>query len=335
MKNRLLSFMIIFCILIGLSSCASSRTDPFEKRESINNEIAGVVPPEKTDDDTDNDEYDLVILRYYAGAPTSIVADALTEELGWKIKIVTYDQGDKYKLTTKLLAGDDDFDLYIDASVDFSRYMQNGFYTDLKQFEGLKERMASNRLVDFAAGYEGEYIGLPMNLVYNPEGRFQNQSPTVLDYSAKNIDSLAKRFSDPDGEKFYEVLRYVYDNDGDIKDDDYREYLDFTIVTCSYCIMSPSSKHKDNAALFLERMYDAMVNLPDDPYYQQYPERYPLYPDIGDADLSNAYLFWRFSDQRGPIIDAYLAALESDGSDSTLRKLAKEAASGVKLRMME
>ena len=335
MNNRLLTFIFIFCILVGLSSCASDRFDSFEKRESRNNEIAGEVPTEKTDDNTDFDEYDLVIVRYYNAAPTVIVADALTEELGWKIKIVTYNQGDYYKLNTKLLAGDDDFDLYIDYSSDFSKYMVNGFYTDLKQFEGLKERMSSNRLVDFAADYNGEYIGLPMNLKYNDELFAQNQSPTILDYCAKNIDALEKRFSDLDGEKLYEVLRYVYDNDGD-KKEDAREYLDFSYVQSSYCIMSPKSKHKDNAVLFLERMYDAMINLPDDPYYQQYPEHYPLYPDVGDADLSNAYLTWKFMGPvRGPVIDAYLAALESDGSDSTLKKLAKEAASGMKLRMME
>lgn len=328
MKKCLLTFIVIFCVLIGCSSCKSEHVDPFEQRESRNNEIAGVEAPEKTDDDTDYDEYDLVILRYYAAAPTSDVVDALTEELGWKIKIVTYDIDDHYKLSTKLMAGDDDFDLYIDASTDFSKYMLNGFYTDLKQFEDLNERMSSNRLVDFAADYNGEYIGLPMTLKYNDQLMFQYSSPTILDYCAKNLDVLEKRFSDPDGEKLYEMLRYVYDNDGDIKDDP-REYIDFSIVECSYCIMSPSCKHKDNAALFLERMFDAVESMPEGPASGPYP-------DIGDADLSNAYLTWKFMGEvRDPIIDAYLAALETDGDDSTLIKLAKEAASGVKLRMME
>lgn len=327
----ILAFVFTFCMLMVFTSCGGNRTESSKLRDDRDNELAGVESPAKSDSDTtsDYDEYDLVILRYYSAAPTSEVADALTEELGWNIKIVTYDLDDHYKLNTKLMAGDDDFDLYIDASADFSRYMLNGFYTDLKQFEGLNERMSSNRLVDFAADYNGEYIGLPMSLRYNDQLKFQYSSPAILDYCAKNVDALEKRFSDPDGEKLYEVLRYVYDNDGDVQDDP-REYIDFTFVECSYCIMSPNSKHKDAAALFLERMYDAVESLPETLYSGPYP-------DIGDADLSNTYLTWKFMgiEVREPIIDAYLAALESDGDDGTLKKLAEEAASEIAMRIGE
>lgn len=328
MKKRLLTFIFVFCILIGCSSCASHRPDSSDAGDSRDNELAGVELPVKPNGDTDYDEYDLVILRYNKAEPTSDVADKLTEELGWKIKIVTYDADEYYKLNTKLMAGDDDFDLYIDASADFSKYMINGFYTDLKQFEGLNERMSSNRLVDFAADYNGEYIGLPMTLRYNDQHIFQYSSPTILDYCAKNLDTLEKRFSDPNGEQLFEVLRYIYDNDGDVKDDA-REYIDFSFVECSYCIMSPNSKHKDAAALFLERMYDAVKSMPETPFSGPYP-------DIGNVDLSNTYLTWKFmGPARGPIIDAYLAAQESDGNDRTLKNLAKEAAAEVAMRIGE
>ncbi len=325
MLRAVVCCIIVCCILVCFSSCTESRDDTSEDRDSLNNALAGVETTEKpdVDEEIEYDDYDLVILRYYNASPTDEVADALAEELGWKIKIVTYDVDDYYKLNTKLMAGDDDFDLYIDSSWDFSKYMLNGFYTDLKQFDSLKEKMSSNRLVDFAADYNGEYIGVPLYLTYNAELPFSNSSPAVLDYCAKNVDSLEKRFTDPDGEKLFEVLRHVYDNDGDRKEDP-REYIDFSFIESSYCIMSPHAKHKEEAALFLERLFDAFQNMPDGPFSARYP-------DIGDADLSDTYMTWRFMgvEVRRPIIDAYLAALESDGTDATLKKLAEEAAGKV------
>ncbi len=325
MKKHLLAFAFILCILVFFSSCAKRRADTPEDRESLNNALAGVETTKKpnVDEEIEYDDYDLVILRYYNSVPTDEVAQKLTEELGWKIKIVDYDVDDYYKLNTKLMARDDDFDLYIDSSWDFSKYMLGGFYTDLKQFDSLKEKLSSNRLVDFAADYNGEYIGVPLYLTYNHELPFSNTSPAILDYCAKNVDSLEKRFSDPDGEKLFEVLRYVYDNDGDVKEDP-REYIDFSFIESSYCIMSPNAKHKEEAALFLERLFDAFKTMPEGPLSARYP-------DIGDADLSDTYMTWRFMspEVRRPIIDAYLAALESDGKDSTLKKLAQEAADKV------
>lgn len=325
MKKHLLAFAFILCILVSFSSCADRRADTPEDRESLNNALAGVETTKKpnVDEEIEYDDYDLVILRYYNSVPTDEVAEKLTEELGWKIKIVDYDVDDYYKLNTKLMARDDDFDLYIDSSWDFSKYMLGGFYTDLKQFDSLKEKLSSNRLVDFASDYNGEYIGVPLYLTYNHELPFSNTSPAILDYCAKNVDSLEKRFSDPDGEKLFEVLRYVYDNDGDVKEDP-REYIDFSFIESSYCIMSPNAKHKEEAALFLERLFDAFKTMPEGPLSARYP-------DIGDADLSDTYMTWRFMgpEVRRLIIDAYLAALESDGKDSTLKKLAQEAADKV------
>ena len=326
----LFAALISALLCFNCTACSGGRGETVDMRDSRENELAGVTAPDMSDgeDNTDYDEYDLVILRYYSAAPTDDVADALKDELGWKIKIVTYGLDEHYKLNTKLMARDDDFDLYIDASADFSKYMLNGFYTDLKQFDSLIGKMSSNRLVDFAADYNGEYIGLPMTLKYNDSLIFENSSPAVLDYCAKNLDTLEKRFSDPDGEKLFEVLRYAYDNGGDVKEDP-REYIDFSFVESSYCIMSPKSRHKDAAALFLERMYDAIENTPETPVSGPYP-------DIGDADLSNAYLTWKFMNEaRSPIVDAYLATLESDGEDGTLKKLAKEAAAEVAMMVGE
>ncbi len=324
MKKHLLAFALILCILVSFSSCADRHADTPKDRESLNNALAGVEVTEKpnVDEEIEYDDYDLVILRYYS-VVIDEVAEELIKELGWKIKIVEYDVDDYYKLNTKLMAHDDDFDLYIDSSWDFSKYMLGGFYTDLKQFDSLKEKLSSNRLVDFAADYNGEYIGVPLYLRYNDELPFSNSSPAILDYCAKNVDSLEKRFSDPDGEKLFEVLRYVYDNDGDVKEDP-REYIDFSFIESSYCIMSPNAKHKEEAALFLERLFDTFQNMPEGPFSARYP-------DIGDADLSDTYMTWRFMgpEVRRPIVEAYLAALESDGKDSTLQKLAEEAASKV------
>lgn len=320
---------LIAIVMAGLMlvSCGSKAADSPKDIDGRDREFAGVGESAKVED-TDYGEYDLVILRYYNAEPTSEVADKLTEELGWKIKIVTYDSDDYYKLNTKLMAGDSDFDLYIDPSSDFSKYILNGFYTDLKEFGSLSEKMASNSVVDFAADYNGEYIGLPISLKYNDELIFEYSSPTVLDYCAKNIDTLEKRFSDPDGKKLFDVLRYTYDNDGDIKDDP-REYIDFDFVQSTYCVMSPHSEHKEAAAVFLERLYDAVDALPESPVSGPYPKT--------EDDLSNAYLTWKFMsvDVRAPIIDAYTAALESDGKDSTLKKLAKEAAAEVSMRIGE
>lgn len=326
-----ITVILMLCILTGCSSRADNHTPSPEERESLNNALAGVEVTEKPDVDgeIDYDDYDLVILRYYCAGLTDEVAEELAEEMGWKIKVLPYDTDDYYKLNTKLMAGDDDFDIYIDFSSDFSKYMVNGFYTDLRQFEGLSEKLSSNRLVDFAADYKGEYIGLPIYLSYNPELTFSNTSPALLDYCAKNVDSLEGRFSDPDGEKLFEMLKYVCENDGDVKED-VRDYIDFTFVDTSYCIMSPNSRHKEAAAKYMERLFDAFASLPESPVSGPYP-------DVGDEDLSNTYLIWKFmsAEVRHPIVEAYNAAIESDGKESTLRKIAKEAASKVAMHIGE
>ena len=282
----------------------------------------------KNNEDGDYEEYDLVILSYYNPAPVSDVVKQLEDELGWHIKTVTYDVDDHYKLNTKLMAGDSDFDLYIDSSSDFSKYILNGFYADLKQFDGLRERLSSNLLADFAADINGEYIGLPLTLKYNDELKFSSSSPTILDYCAKNLDELKGRFDDKDGEKLFNVLKYVYEQNGDIKDDP-REFIDFDFVECSYCVMSPHSAHKEAAAAFLERLFDAIEALPETVVSAPYPV-------VSEENLDNAFLTWKFMGEiRAPIIDAYTAALETDGSDAELKRLAKEAAAEVAMRIGE
>lgn len=76
------------------------------------------------------------------------------------VRTVCYNE-DRARLSLKLMAGDGDIDIFSTVGIDGYLFAASHMYADLKGFPGLRDRISSNILADFASDFGGEYIGLP------------------------------------------------------------------------------------------------------------------------------------------------------------------------------
>ena len=246
---------------------------------------------------------------------------------------------DSDKLALKLMAGDDDFDVF-NTSVGFHNYVDSGAYVDLKEIESLNSRISGNVAADFIVSYDGKYFGVPIQIenIYTEE--YYPENGSIFSYSlviseniyfAKNLDVAEGRYSDPDGEELYKLFKFIYDNPGGN-----RKKMPFgddvKIFDASVYLLNPKSRNYDSAVRFLEYIFDC--------YNSDIPGIIPenhLYPQLESTE--NCYAEWRCRplDIIQPIFDARKTILNrnSDLSKSDLKKLAKEAAAKVRMMMME
>lgn len=273
------------------------------------------------------EDYDLVV-AFYGNEKHSLktVGDEFAEDNGISIKYIFFESEDEIRnLDIMLMANDTKIDVYCTTTLDVAKYIRLGYYTDLGQYDNLKALIESNSVVKYVSDFDGEYIGIPAFPRYDNKQRYLYMSPMLLTYYFENIDGFTGEYLDPNGEKLFEVFKYLYANDGDIVEYPLEE-VDFICVTCEeYMIMSPFSEHKDLAAKYLECMFE----------FYKTARPYP-YPSLDDVSFENAYLDWRSMHYyvREPITLACRdELLATDGSDEALRKLAKEAAREVRQRL--
>lgn len=244
------------------------------------------------------------------------------------------------KMILKLMAGDDDFDVFYAGGL-FHHFVDSGAYVDLKDIESLNSRISSNVAADFIVGYDGKYFGVPIyvrnpfkeeNYAYSPESLAYFPIIALENtYLAKNIDITEGRYSDPDGQELYKLFKYVNDNPKGGK----KKHLfgdDATILGAGVYLLNPQSQNCDNAIRFLEHLFDC--------YNGDIPGAVPedqLYPKLESTE--NYYAEWRCRslDIVGAIFDTRLYIENQNGSlsNSDLKKLAKETAAEVRMRMME
>ena len=243
------------------------------------------------------------------------------------------------RLVLKLMAGDDDFDIYNTGS-GFHNYVDSGVYVDLKEIESLNSRISGNVAAKFMVSYQGGYFGVPTRIgnMYTEENYPEDGSPFSYSlvtseniYYAKNIDIAEKRYSDPDGEELYKLFKFIYDNPGGNKNDmPYKD--DITILNANVYLLSQNSQNSENAIRFLEYLFDAYNG--DVPGIV--PENY-IYPNLESTE--NCYADWRCRplDLISPIKDARnkINAQRADIDKNELKKLAKEAAAEVAMRIEE
>lgn len=243
------------------------------------------------------------------------------------------------KLVLKLMAGDDDFDIF-NTSGAYHNYVDSGAYVNLKEIESLNSRISNNAAADLVVSYDGKYFGVPVHISniwteenYPEDGSKFSYSLVVSEaiYFARNVDVAEQRYSDPDGDELYKLFEFLNDNpEGSRKKMPFGD--DATILNSNVYMLNPKSRNYDNAVRFLEYLFDA--------YNGDIPGIVPeadLYPIL--ESTQNCYVEWRCRpiDIISPIMETRNTILNQNGdlSNSDLKKMAKEAAAEVAMRIGE
>ncbi len=243
------------------------------------------------------------------------------------------------RLALKLMAGDTDFDLVVPPVGGDTDIILAGAYYNLKQYESLNSRISSTEIVEYLSSHNGTYFGVPINIVnyYSRENWIASYGsldsyPALVSqflYFAQNIDVSKGEYSDPDGEKLYKLLKFLYDNPtGGENEMPFGDEIE--TYTPSYIMMSRSSEKKDDALLFLEYAFDVLNG-----DISGVIDESLTYPDI--EPNKDTYIGWKWQDMdyRLPIIEARQKISQTDGSAKELKELAREAAQKAKMIMME
>lgn len=241
----------------------------------------------------------------------------------------------------KLMAGDTDFDLFCPVDYSLYKYIKTDMYGDLSGYPSLIGKLKESRTATAVAVNDNEYFGVPMGIEYiypkdyYPEGDSFAFSivATMCQYCAENIDIENMTYSDPDGEEFYKVLKYIYDNPlGNPEDMPYGDkYIDYEFrgLRGTYIMLNPASENKDDAALFMEYVLDAYSgNIP------ALSDDIRPYMELDDGEYFTDWNLIPMSIVQ-PLFKAKNAVMNTDGSKKEIKKLAKEAAAEVAMRMGE
>lgn len=268
------------------------------------------------------------------------------------VRTVCYND-DRTRLSLKLMAGDDDIDIFSTMCMDGYLFINSHMYTDLNSFQSLGSKIESNVLADFASNRNGEYVGLPYGVTLKLNGHENVTEATAIEqYCIKNVDAVNSRFTDESGDELYKIMKFAAENPEPKK-----AYFDFpySVLSADYLIINPSSEHKSLAADFLEYAFDvysgvqSVVSMNGDmleymeifgtseEFWEHYhnPIMY-LYPDM--TGVENVYLYMNFRPLSivEPLFDAYNSASYGEATNkSELKKMAKEAAAEVAMRMGE
>ena len=243
------------------------------------------------------------------------------------------------KLAVKLMAGDDDFDIFSPSS-NYHSYVDAGVCVDLKEVESLGEKISGNAAAALVASYDGKYFGVPTGISnYSSEENFPEDGSSysyslVISeniYLAKNVDVAEARYSDQSGDELYKLLKYLNDNPtGSRKKMPFGDEV--TILSTNVYMLNQKSQNRDSALKFLEYLFDA--------YSGSIPGLVPeadLYPTLESEE--NCYAEWRCRpiELINTIFNARNAILGQNGemSASELKKLAKETAAEVAMRIGE
>ncbi len=257
-------------------------------------------------------------------------------ETGILVKIARTDYD---KQVLKLMAGDTDFDIF-NTGGSVQNYIDSDAYVDLKQIESLNSRISSNLAADFIASYNGRYYGVPTHISnfnseeYYPEDGTRFCYSLVIsehNYCAKYVDVAEKSYSDPDGEELYKLFKFISDNPtGNKKKMPFGD--DITILSGNTFLLSRNSQNRDNAVKFLEYLFDVFNG-----DIKGIVSESDCYPKLESTE--NCHAEWRCMPAEiiNPIYDARntIHNQKEKLSNSELKKLAKETAAEVAMRMGE
>lgn len=260
------------------------------------------------------------------------------KETGIMVRTVSYGY-DFDRLDIKLMAGDTDFDLFEPIYMHQHKYFLADMFEDLSKYEGLKRRLDGDLAAGYVSNLDGKYIGIPRYLSRGytkdnyPEDdenavKYSQHVPRVM-YLAYNIDVADGVYRDTDGAELYKLLRYLYDYpEGNESKMPFGNEI--FVLDSEFIVMNPSSTHKENAAKFLEYLFDVM----NGDIEGVVPEE-KQYTDIDSTE--DVYVYWRLFawDYVGPIYEATNNISKCDGKNATIKEIAREAAAQVRMRLME
>lgn len=254
----------------------------------------------------------------------SKLINGFEKETGITVRTVDYGE-DFSRLDIKLMAGDTDFDLFAPVYYQEHKYFASGMFEDLSQYEGLKKRLDGDTAAGYVSNLDGKYIGIPTGIGgYFADG-YQPDPVEIsrLIYLADNVDIVKGIYRDSDGGELYKLLKFIYDgSEGKLPFGD-----ELNILSNNFVIMNPNSLHKENAVRFLEYVFDACNG--DLEGFE------PTYADIDSTE--GVKIHWQIFawDYVGPIFEASNNIRKCDGKDSTIKKIARETAAEVKMRLEE
>lgn len=333
MKKNLLkraAALISAVILAAFCFCGCENDENFDS-EKFNDMLAG----ENTDVITDNEGLDseALTIAFFGSIDIAPIITKYESMNNVKMNVISYGDDEVTELNTKLMAKDSDIDIFCTLTLDTYLYIKGQYFTDLGEYEELKTRIESDPYTEYVCKCDDKYIGIPVHQSYYNTAENDKKADTVTKYLYANINVLNDSYKDKEGEELYKVLKHLYNNPDDPKDNPLYDD-EIRMIHSEYLIMSPFSEKKEQAADFLALAYDMLSGEVE--IDSEYGQQFFIEPFIDIDDMEGVYLCWQVESYSitSPVRRAVSERLtQTDGSDEALKKLAKEAANDVLMRM--
>ncbi len=286
--------------------------------------------------DFDNSPESLTVLQFGSESELRTVFRQFEKETGTVINIVSYGGDDAAVVYMKMMAGDKDVDLYAVMPLSIPHVYRQDAYVELYDYPQLKERFESNAFAKHLATYDGKCFGVPYNARYEDKDTFSvkgmeedmitsgwlssysENGRLTTKYIHEEINIMTGEYSDPDGEKLYEIMRWLYDHPDDPFENPIYPH-EISLVYGDFLVLNRRSEKKDEAVKLLAHVFDmySEAKMAEDVDVKH------IYPEV--ENVENAYNGAHRTRELINVlsIDKILA---TDGSDEALRKLAKDTA---------
>lgn len=241
---------------------------------------------------------------------TDYIAAVLKDKYDINVVINGYDTE---AISLKLMAGDDDIDVfYTGVLLNIPYFVKSSCFVDLNEFDVLKENISTCKsLLENCFSYDGKIFGIPPVRSYISESKdeFVNDCSKPMSnitgdyaqnayaYRAKYFNFVENEYSDKDGKMLYKLLKHTYDNK---TDQPYVLWSDpsnideicegvYTVQEDCYMI-NPAAKNKESAAIFLNEMLN--LGLGKLPLYGNL-QRFGITLYDLSFDYTKCYPLWR------------------------------------------
>ena len=321
--RKLVSVLIALSILMSMiSGCGNA---------DIPSSVEGTQPA-ATDGEASDPSDTLTVLL--CGPQMSSVESAImifNRDHDTEINVVRYEADSEWeKFSTKIMAQDSDFDVFVPAAYQLGDVVRNRLYQDLGEFDELKSRIEGNALTKQLAVMGDEIIYVPSDISVTYSGDIST-AYSLFKYCYKNLNLYTGEFSDPNGDELFELMKHRCADPEDSKDNPFYDF-EFYDASGWYAFMNKSSEKKDLAAEFLCLLFDINCGKYNDDGLV-ISSQLVTYPEIEDGtEYTPSWLYYTY-DYSHVIGEALIGCEETDGSDETLKKLAEDAARTLRMRL--
>ncbi len=203
---------------------------------------------------------------------------------------------DKEKMQLKLMAGDDDIDLYLLPSyMNIADFVRNHAYQDLSEYS-LLQNYLDLPIIKATVNTGDEIFGIPVNT------SFVNSELLMIDdelylymnnlrqYIYENIDLKNKVYHDQDGAHLLDILNHM--KVSDISSDIYAKPHNghYTYIISDYIILNPASEKKEQSLEFIKYIVQELSSGENSEVTENNITQMTYYPTLDD--YSNTYIDW-------------------------------------------